>query len=125
MSTAMLTSLMFGLPKNNLAGLVSFRFLSEMDVVRLVLLDQFRRHQTFAGAPDEIHFGVRGAERQTRFENQQHAAVKEKQRANQSQHHRDKGPSRAEKRHDTDGHAGGHEDADREIESCQRSLQQT
>ena len=119
----MLTSLMFGLPKNNLAGLVSFRFLSEMDVVRLVLLDQFRRHQTFAGAPDEIHFGVRGAERQTRLENQQHAAIKKKERANQPQDDRDKGPSHAEKRHHADRHAGGHEYADREIESCQRSLQ--
>ncbi len=67
-----------------------------MNVVCFVLLDQFRRHQAFAGAPYEIHFRVRGAERQTRFEDQQHAAIEEKERANQTQRHRNKGKSCAE-----------------------------
>jgi hypothetical protein len=30
----------------------------EMNVMRLVLLNQFFRDEAFGGAPDEIHFGV-------------------------------------------------------------------
>ena len=91
-----------------------------MNKVRLMLLSQFFRHQAFAGAPDEIHFRVRGAERQPRLKNQEHAAVEKKEGADQTHRHRDPGAASTEKRNYTDGHTRRHEHSDREIESTTR-----
>ena len=49
--------------------------LSKMHVMRLVLLYQFLRHNPFGDAPNEIHLGVRRAQREPRFEDEQRAAV--------------------------------------------------
>src|SRR5437870_5627966 len=98
---------------------------SKMYVVRFVLLDQFARHKPLAGAPDEIHLGVRGAQRQSCLEDQEHAAIKKEEGADQTHDHWNPGAASAEKRNHTDGHAGRHEHSDRKIESCQRALQQT
>jgi hypothetical protein len=48
--------------------------------MRFVLFDQIRRRNPRALAPDEIHLRVNRAERQSRFKNQEHAAVKKKAR---------------------------------------------
>ncbi len=93
--------------------------------MRLVLLGQFLGHEAFGRPPDEIHFGVRGAQRQARFENQKHAAIEKKARADQTRSHWHPRAARARKCDHADGHAGRHEHSDREIESRQRALQQT
>ena len=91
-----------------------------MYVVRFVLLDQFARHKPLAGAPDEIHLGVRGAQRQSRLEDQKHAAVEKKEGADQTHRYGDPCAASTEKRNHTDGHTRRHEHSDREIESTTR-----
>src|SRR5438552_16798400 len=98
---------------------------SKMYEVRFVLPDQFARHKPLDGAPEEIHLGVRGAQCHSRLEDQEHAAIEKKEGADQTHGHRNPCAASAEKRNHADGHAGGHEHSDREIESCQRALQQT
>src|SRR5438552_1113560 len=83
--------------------------------MRLVLLSQFFWHQAFAGAPDEIHFRVRGAERQPRLKNQEHAAVKKKESTDESHRHRNPRDAPAEKCDHADRHAGSHEHANGRI----------
>src|SRR5215468_9297989 len=61
---------------------------SEMDVMRLVLLDQLLRHYPLGRTPNEIHFRVGGAQREPRFEYKKHAAVQKKKSADQSHRHR-------------------------------------
>src|SRR5216683_1038016 len=84
---------------------------SEVHVMRLVLLRQFFRHESLAYTPDEIHLGVRGAERQPRFKNQKHAAIEKKTSSDQAQHDRNPTIARAGNRHQPDGHAGSHKHA--------------
>src|SRR2546426_11480525 len=97
--------------------------LPKMNVMRLMLLNQFFWHDSCGDAPDEIHLGVRRAQRQPRFKNEQRAAVQEEQPADQS--HRDRHPRGAstEESDDTDGHARGDKDSDYEIEDGQPPLQ--
>ena len=90
-----------------------------------VLLDQLARDEPLAGTPDEIHLSVCRAQRQSRLEDQEHAAIKKKERADQSHRHWNPGAASAEKRNHTDGHTRRHEHSDREIERRQRALQQT
>jgi hypothetical protein len=49
--------------------------------VRFVMFHQIRWSNSGRLAPDKIHLRVDRAEREPRFENQQHAAVKKKTRA--------------------------------------------
>src|SRR5258708_17474931 len=93
--------------------------------MRLVLLGQFLRDEPFGRSPDEVHFGVRGAERQARLENQKHAAIEKKERADQTRRYWNPRAARARKGDHADSHAGRYEDTDREIESRQHALQQT
>src|SRR5438309_1062209 len=95
-----------------------------MNVMGPVLLDQLARDEPLAGTPDEIHLSVCRAQRQSRLEDQEHAAIKKKERADQSHRHWNPGAASAEKRNHTDGYTRGHEHSDSEIESRQRALQQ-
>src|SRR5437870_526806 len=99
--------------------------LPKMNVMGLVLLDQLARDEPLAGAPDEIHLSVCRAQRQSRLEDQEHAAIEKKEGADQTHRHRNPGAASAEKRNYTDGHTRRHEHSDRKIESRQRALQQT
>src|SRR6266516_2234948 len=96
----------------------------EMNKVWLVLLEQLRRHVALANAPEEIHLGVRGAERQSRFKNQKYAAIEQETSSNQTQHHGNPTVARAGNCDQADGHAGSYKHGDRDIKSRQSTLQQ-
>jgi hypothetical protein len=56
--------------------------------MRFVVFHHIRGSDSRRLAPGEIHLSVYGAERQPRFENQQHAAVKKKTCSSQTNYHR-------------------------------------
>ena len=58
-----------------------------MNEVRFVLFHDLRGSCSFRLAPDEIHFAVNRAERESSLENQQHAAVKKKACASEAEHY--------------------------------------
>ena len=91
--------------------------------MRLVMFDQLFGYQPLTGAPDEIHLGVRRTQRQPRFEDQKHAAVKEEDRTDQPQHDRNPTKARSRKGHDANGNTRSDEYTNSKIESCQCSLQ--
>src|SRR5437667_3552647 len=103
-------------PRNPQSPCSSLLLFPKMYVVCLVLLDQFARHKPLAGAPDEIHLGVCRVQRQSRLEDQEHAAIKKEEGTDQTHGHWNPCAASAEKRNHTDGHARGHEHSDREIE---------
>src|ERR1051325_9809222 len=94
--------------------LLFIALLPKMNVVRSVLLDQFFRNHALRGAPDEIHFRMRRAQCKSSFENQKHAAIKQKKRTEQAHDNWNPSAARAggqaariKERHAADGHAGG------------------
>ena len=50
-----------------------------MHVVSFVLFDQFFRYDPLGDAPNKIHLSMRRTQSQTRFKNQQYAAVEKEQ----------------------------------------------
>src|SRR5689334_3353891 len=76
--------------------------------------------------PDEIHLGVNGAQRESRSENQQDAAVKKEARASETEEHRDHVVTLVSReRNDTNRDARRHEHSEAQIENHHTSLKNT
>ena len=80
---------------------------SEVNEMWFVLLHYFRGSDLLGTLPDEIHFMVDRAECETRFENQQYAAVKKKTGTEYSQRNGDDAVAlRTGEPHDANGDTG-------------------
>src|SRR5437762_6753789 len=95
---------------NNLALL----FPPKVYKMRLVAFDDLSRRDSLRNFPNEIHLRMDSAERQPRLKNQEHAAIKKKERADQAKDYRQQ---RITKRTDNgdyaNSHTGGHKRAQR------------
>ena len=97
---------------------------SEVNEVWLVLFDDLRWRRFFRLPPDKVHLVVNCCEREARFHNQQHAAVKKKARAGQPKTYRNQVVTWiAGEGDDTDRDAGCYEHAKTQIEGDHTSLQ--
>src|ERR1051325_9953842 len=97
---------------------------SEVNKVWFVLVHDFRRCCSFRLSPDEIHFAVNRAERESSLENQQHATIKKKASARETQHYWYHVVAWiASERHDADRHAGRDKHSQAHVESDHATLE--
>jgi len=97
---------------------------SEVNKVRFVLFHDLRGCCSFRLPPDEIHFAVNRAERQSSLENQQHAAVKKKACAGETEHYWYHVVAWiASERHDADRNAGRDKHSQAHIKSDHATLE--
>src|SRR5258705_2935029 len=97
---------------------------SEMYKVWLVFFDNCGRRNFFRLSPDEVHLSMNCTERQTRFKDQKHAAVKQKASTQQADDHGDDVVSRVSSdADDTNRNARRYKHSQTQIESDHGSLE--
>ncbi len=97
---------------------------SEVNEVRLVMLDQVRRCEPCSLPPDEIHLSMYRTERQARLKYKQHAAIEKKASAQHTDNYRHQVVTlMACNSHHSDGHAGRYKHSQCHVKGNHRTLQ--